>query len=138
MNELLLTTDANEAVLFEQSLPPGDYLLKLQLAEPLRMTVDELRDYLTQMGIELYSVVLKGNELQIKYHKSEVLGVGQWQMLIPLIVPLVITGAVVFGIFKLGDITNALVPLILIAGGVTILVIMTAGRETVLEAVKRI
>lgn len=138
MNELpYSTTDTVDASLFEQSLPPGDYVVTFTLAEPSDYTVEQIRDVLVRSGIQLYSVTLKGNVLQVKYHKAEIVYVSQWQLIIPLIVPLITVGAVVFGILKINDITNAIIPLVLVVGGMAILVIVAAGRETVAAAIKR-
>lgn len=137
MNEIFSTTDTTEAAIFERSLPPGDYEIRVQLVAPMVTSVEELHDYLARSGIELYSVNLKGDILQIRYHKPEIIHVGQWQAIIPLIVPLVIVGAVVFGILKLPDITSVLIPLVLVIGGVMVLVMAAAGREAVTAAAKR-
>lgn len=44
----------------------------------------------------------------------------QWQFLIPLVVPLLVGGLVVFGITQINNISSALVPLLLIVGGIAI------------------
>jgi hypothetical protein len=131
MKQIFSTTDVAKAAEFERSLPPGDYEVQVQLLEPMAITLDQLRDYLASMGIELYSVNLKGNILDIRYHKAEAEAIGQWQLIITLIVPLVVTGAVIFGIFKLGDITSAIIPILLVAGGLVVVIIAAAGREAV-------
>jgi hypothetical protein len=138
MNEIFSTTDTAEATAFERSLPPGDYEIWVKLAAPMEITVDELRDYLARSGVELYSVNLKGDILQIRYHRPGIVYVGQWEAVIPLILPVVIIGAVVFGIFKLGDISQALIPLILVTGGVLIVIIAAAGREAVTAVATRL
>lgn len=48
-------------------------------------------------------------------------GSPQWAALIPLIVPIAIVGLIAFGITKIGEITRALLPLILAAGGLTVI-----------------
>jgi len=51
-------------------------------------------------------------------------GSPQWQIIIPLLVPLFIIGLITFGIFRLEAITKALVPLLLITfGGLIILAV---------------
>lgn len=136
MQSLLETYDVNEAIAFEQSLPPGDYFVRITLAEPMSVTVQDIREQLVSHGINVYDVkMLAGNQIEIDYHKAE--GIGQWQVIIPLIVPLVIVAAVVFGIFKLESITQALIPLILVVGGVVILILAAGGKEPMTEAVKR-
>jgi hypothetical protein len=139
MKEIFYTTDIGEAEQFEAGLGPGDYFVGVDLAAPLSVSVNDISDYLVERGIDLRRIKLVGSQLQIYYHKpAPEEGVGfAWAALIPLIAPLVITGAVVFGILKIGDITKALVPLILVTGGVVILVAVAVGREAVTEAVRK-
>jgi hypothetical protein len=138
MNIIFSTRDIAEAERFEQNLGPGNYFVGIDLAAPLTISVEEIRDQLLASGIDLRDIKLVDNQLQLFYHKpSPEEGVGfAWAALIPLVVPLVITGAVVFGIFKLQDITKALVPLVLVVGGVIVL-ILAVGREPVTEAIRK-
>jgi len=136
MKEIFSTTDVTQASVFEQSLLQGDYSILISLAGPLEVSPDDIKDYLINGGIQVYSVTLTGNVLQVNYHKpawDE--GIGQWQLIIPLLVPLVVVGAVVFGIFKIEDITKALVPLILVLGGVIVLV-LAVGKEPITALAK--
>ena len=48
-------------------------------------------------------------------------GSPQWAILIPLIVPIAIIGLIAFGITKIETITKSLLPLILAAGGLTVI-----------------
>ncbi len=138
MKTIYYTADMAEAAMFERSLPPGDYSIKFKLTGPMTMSVDDLTGYLAQSGVRLYSVSLLGDTLEIKYNKPEVVYIGQWQLILPLIVPIVIAGTVIFGIIKIGDISSAIIPLVLILGGVAILVMVAAGREAVTAVAKRI
>lgn len=51
-----------------------------------------------------------------------------WQAILPLIVPVLIIGLITFGIFRLESITKALVPIILIAGGLMIVLAVIAQK----------
>lgn len=138
MQSLLETYDVNEATAFEQSLPPGDYCIRLTIAEPLsRADVRAIKDYLAQNGAVLLGVKLQGSDLYVSYRRPDV-GVGfAWVALIPLLTALIIPLTVVFGIFKIEDISKALIPLILVVGGVVILILAAGGREPITEAIKR-
>ena len=68
-------------------------------------------------------------------------GSPQWQVaLIPLLVPIATIGLIAFGIIKLEDITKALLPLILAAGGLTIIALgimrQPAARAAEMAAIK--
>ncbi|MDD5511553.1 MAG: hypothetical protein PHI12_12195 [Dehalococcoidales bacterium] len=53
--------------------------------------------------------------------KSEPYEIYQWQLLLPLIIPLAAMGLVTFGILKIDTISKAIVPIVLIVGGVLII-----------------
>jgi len=55
-------------------------------------------------------------------------GSPQWQMILPLIVPVLILGLITFGIFNLEGITKALLPIILVAGGLMIVLAVLARK----------
>lgn len=58
-------------------------------------------------------------------------GSPQWQVIIPILVPIFTIGLIAWGITKIGDISNALVPLILITvGGLIILAAVLAKPAT--------
>ena len=51
-----------------------------------------------------------------------------WALILPLIVPVLILGLITFGIFRLESITKSLMPIILIAGGLTIVLAVLAQK----------
>ncbi len=51
-----------------------------------------------------------------------------WPLIIPLIVPVLTIGLITFGVFQIGSITKALVPILLIVGGVTIVTVGLLAR----------
>jgi len=51
-----------------------------------------------------------------------------WAAILPLIVPVLILGLITFGIFRLDTITKALMPIILVAGGLTIVLAVLAQK----------
>jgi len=55
-------------------------------------------------------------------------GSPQWEMIIPLIIPLLIIGLITFGIFRLESISKALMPIILIGGGLMIVLAVLARK----------
>jgi len=55
-------------------------------------------------------------------------GSPQWTMILPLIVPVLISGLITFGIFRLESITKALMPIILIGGGLMIVLAVLARK----------
>lgn len=48
---------------------------------------------------------------------------GQWQLILPIIIPLATIGVIVYGITKIGSITSALFPIILTVGGIVIVTV---------------
>jgi hypothetical protein len=123
---LLETTDTAEAAAFEQSLPPGLYEIRLNLASPISQDdLNELHEYFLNSGVDVKGLMHFGPkglwQVRVKYEKhppSE--HVAQWQLIIPLIPVIVVAVLVGIGIFKLEYIANAIMPILIVAGVVTI------------------
>lgn len=142
---LLETTDINEAVAFEQSMAPGAYEIRLNLTSPITQEMlDGLHDHLLQSGVDVLGNIAHGPkglwQVRIKYNKhppSE--HVAQWQLVIPLIVPAIVAIMIGIGIFKIEAIANAIMPLLVVTGIVTIvgLALLRKPLEQVAPAVAR-
>lgn len=90
-------------------------------------------NYLTQEEIDRFSADL----LSAGFHSSPVVqekcdnfssvsfvlakGSPEWQLLVPMIPTILIVGLIAFGIIKIETITKAILPVILVAGGLTII-----------------
>jgi len=143
VRNLLETSDINQAVSFEQSLPPGRYRVTIPTTEPVREEVlYSIQDELLQHGFILLSDVRQSNsypnEIYVEYRRPAVEeGVGfAWAAIIPLIVPIATVAAVIFGIIKIEDISTALVPLVCIVGGIT-LILVAILREPIGGAIRK-
>ena len=51
-----------------------------------------------------------------------------WPLIVPLIIPILTIGLIVWGITKIGDISRAIIPLILVTGGVIIVLAAVLSR----------
>jgi hypothetical protein len=64
-------------------------------------------------------------------------GSPQWALLIPLIPTVMIVGLIAFGIIKIETITNALVPILLIGGGVAIAIMAMVTRPAPMRVAEK-
>jgi hypothetical protein len=122
-NELILM-DIETALETENNLQPGSYEVRFYLINPLTpKQVDEVKTSLIASGNDIKKVY-QGKEnnmnfLGVKFVKhAPQPGIGQWQIIIPLVA---VAGLIGIGIFKIQEITNAVVEVALIVGGIAIL-----------------
>lgn len=110
---------------------------KLQILTNSRPTKFELADFYSNMVAEGFHVsypVARGAAGLVAVEISIAKGSPAWAALIPLIPTAIIAGLIVFGITRIEAITKALIPLLLITGGVVIVLAGVITRGPVMEA----
>ena len=80
-----------------------------------------------QSGVPTTSFTLSGSTPRSNYLGAGI-PTGQWQVLIPLLTPLATIGIIAYGITKVGDISKAIMPILLVAGGIMVVSIALLRR----------
>ena len=106
----------------ENSLEEGGRA-KLQLIDQVLPTQQELNETYNSLIAAGFHVTMPTASMQDGWAVTEMIltkGSPFWSLLIPLIPTIMITGLVAFGITQIETITSALMPLLLIGGGLVI------------------
>lgn len=136
------TTSIEEAKLIEEAAPPGPLEVRLSIISPL--TQEELNGLHTQLeesGIDLIGCVqqrIKGLwQISIKYRKpAPATNIAQAGLLLITMIPTALVAILVgIGIFKIEEISKALVPLLLIIGATGVAVAALATRPGVTKLI---
>jgi hypothetical protein len=135
-------TDVNSAVMAEEALSPGQYDIRFYLERPL--TAPELNNLKQSLGgvADVYQGQENGRwylSARITRHPISGGAKAQWQLIIPLVIPLLTIGLIGIGIFKLSDITNNIGKILLIGGGIAIVLVALLRKpiEHMTEAATR-
>jgi len=136
------TTDIKQAIRTENSLPPGLYEARLSIISPLTQEeLNDFHDYLLDNGVDVKGCIqqrLKGlYQLRVQYRKPAPTEGIAWAQALIAIIPLAIIATMVgIGIFKLESISKALMPILLVGGGIMVvsLALMRKPIERVTEA----
>lgn len=130
---------ATKLTLMESSLNTGEKA-KLELATYDLPTQDELDSMWLDMLASGFHVTRPTARVIDGIPVTELVltkGSPTWAALIPLIPTALIVGLIVFGITQIGDISKALVPLLLTGGGIVIILAAILTRKPVVEAAER-
>ena len=127
---ILETADIQDAIAYEQNLSPGVYEVRLTMTSPLSQEeLNGLHDHFLSSGIMVSTItqIRKGNKYQvaIRYTKHPPSGAiaSPLVTLIPVIPVALITLTVIIGIFRVEQISRALVPILLATGGFIIITV---------------
>jgi hypothetical protein len=121
------TARIEKAAEIERSLPPGKYEIRLYLIKELSQErLDELQQIISSNAdllapieetVEIPSVV------SIKFRKhAPSPAIAQWSAIIPLLPAFLIAVLIGIGIFRIEEIVRALIPLVLLTGGLFVAV----------------
>ena len=125
---LVETVDIDTAIAEEQSAPPGLYEVRLYRPEPIsEETKQDIFDSLYYQGVDIKGVYQKKTKglwyVGIRYRKhapTESIAFA-WALLIPLIPTILVASLIGIGLFKIEEITRAIIPILLAVGGFTVI-----------------
>jgi len=125
-------TDIKEAMAIEAEQPPGIYEIRLSIITPLTQgELDDFHQLLLDHGVDIRGCLqqrLRGlYQIRIKYAKHPPTESIAWVQAVLALIPLAIIGTLVgIGIFKIGDLSKALMPILLVGGGLAIAILALA------------
>jgi len=136
------TSDIQLATEQERALPPGLYEVRLHIIAPIsQQELNDLHDYFLDHGVDVKGCLqqrLKGlYQVRIQYEKHPPTEGIAWVQALLAIIPLAIIGSLVgIGIFKVEDLSKAIMPILLVSGGIVIaaLALIRKPVERVTEA----
>ena len=123
------TADIQDAIAYEQNLSPGIYDVRLTLTSPLSQEeLNDLHEHFLSSGVDVSTITQrrKGNNYQIaiRYSKypSDAIA-SPLVALIPVIPVAIIALTVTIGIFRIEEISRALLPILLATGGFIVITV---------------